>query len=137
MQKSVGTIIGIIVIVAIGLYRNIPSWDEVDSKTVRLTDDQAYTIQLEMKRSAKVKVTANENNGKTIVAYWVNPEDHQAIQSGTVDESIFTTVGNQLFFSDSSSGEGEATVPSGDVYVYVECSDGGESDITYSVSIYQ
>jgi len=117
--------------------RNTPSWDEVDSNTVSLQQDQAYTVQLEMNASANVKVNGSEKDSNNMMAYWLNETDHNVLQNGSADEGILLKIASQSFFSASKSGEGNSKVPRGNVFIYLECQEEVESSITYTVSIYQ
>jgi hypothetical protein len=137
MKRGFGGVIAVVAAVAFVIFRNVPSWDSVGKDTVSLNADQAWTLELEMFRSAKVKIKATEASGKNIVAYWLNESDHKAVQSGTFDESIVSKYSAQAFFSGSANGEGEATVPKGDVYIYFESVDPEMVKIDYEVFIYQ
>jgi hypothetical protein len=137
MKRGLGGVIGVVAVVALIIMRNTPSWDSVDKNSVSLEADQAWTLELEMFRSGKVKVKATEAGGKNIVAYWLNESDHKAVQSGTVDESLVSKYTTQAFFSGSSTGEGESTVPEGNVYIYFEALDPEVVKIDYEVFIYQ
>jgi hypothetical protein len=137
MKRGFGGVIGVVVVVALVIFRNIPSWDSVDSNSVSLEGDQAWTVALEMFKSAKVKVKATEANGENIVVYWLKESDHKAVQNGTADESIGSKFATQTFFSGSSTGEGESTVPEGNVYIYFESIDPEVVKIDYEVFIYQ
>jgi hypothetical protein len=136
-MNRLGGVIAVVAVIALVIFRNTPSWDSVGKDSVSLGADQAWTVELEMFKSSEVKVKATEVNGKEIVVYWLNEGDHKAVQSGVADESMVSKFASQTFISGSSTGEGESTVPKGNVYIYFESIDPEVVKIDYEVFIYQ
>jgi hypothetical protein len=136
-MNRLGGVIAVVVVIALVIFRNTPSWDKVGKDSVSLEPDQAWIIELEMLKSTKVKVNATEVDGKRIMVYWLNESDHKAGQRGAIDESILSRSAAQAFFSGSSTGEGESAVPKGNVYVYFESIDPEAVKINYELFVYQ
>ncbi|MEL6770395.1 MAG: hypothetical protein AAFP18_04955 [Bacteroidota bacterium] len=118
-----------------------PRWQTADSGHLIIPVGQAYIDDIRPFEDRRIRVTISEENGLPVVAFWLNPEEHEQAQAGALSEGLDDAMDRNMFLRGSGGDVvGETTIPQGLHYLYFqqdETSEPIELNLDYKIEVFR